>query len=129
MGLIQFQCERMACRCAFANVNINNVPASLLHFLDQTLNFLAALFFSLMVFAVPAMASAVPISVTEMFSSSKTLEGDSSDYPSGKAEIRLVHVEFEEGATFLLHLYATPLLGYIEKGELTLSTQDGTSQS
>ena len=129
MGLIQFQWERMACRCAFANVNINNVPASLLYFLDQTLNFLAALFFSLMVFAVPAMASAVPISVTEMFSSSKTIEGDSFDYPSGKAEMRLVRVEFEEGAKFLLHLYATPSLGYIEKGELTLSKQDGTCQS
>lgn len=93
------------------------------------LNFLAAIFFSLMVFAGPAVASAEPISVTEMFSSSTTIEGDSFDYPSGKAEMRLVRVEFEEGATFPLHTHATPLLGYIEKGELTLSKQDGTSQS
>ena len=93
------------------------------------LNFLAAIFFSLMVFAVPAVASAEPISVTEMFSSSTTIEGDSFDYPSGKAEMRLVRVEFEEGAMFPLHTHSTPLLGYIEKGELTLSKQDGTSQS
>ena len=93
------------------------------------LNFLAAIFFSLMVFVGPALASAEPISVTEMFSSSTTIEGDSFDYPSGKAEMRLVRVEFEEGATFPLHTHATPLLGYIEKGELTLSKQDGTSQS
>ena len=93
------------------------------------LNFLAAIFFSLIVFVGPAVASAEPISVTEMFSSSTTIEGDSFDYPSGKAEMRLVRVEFEEGATFPLHTHATPLLGYIEKGELTLSKQDGTSQS
>ena len=93
------------------------------------LNFLVAIFFSLLVFAVPAVASAEPISVTEMFSSSTTIEGDSFDYPSGKAEMRLVRVEFEEGATFPLHTHATPLLGYIEKGKLTLSKQDGTSQS
>ena len=93
------------------------------------LNFIAAIFFSLMLFVVPAVASAEPISVTEMFSSSTTIEGDSFDYPSGKAEMRLVRVEFEEGATFPLHTHATPLLGYIEKGELTLAKQDGTSQS
>jgi len=93
------------------------------------LNFFVAIFFSLMVFASPALASAEPISVTEMFSSSTTIEGDSFDYPSGKAEMRLVRVEFEEGATFPLHTHATPLLGYIEKGELTLAKQDGTSQS
>ena len=93
------------------------------------LKLLAAIFFSLLVFAVPAVASAEPINVTEMFSSSTTIEGDSFDYPSGKAEMRLVRVEFEEGATFPLHTHATPLLGYIEKGKLTLSKQDGTSQS
>ena len=93
------------------------------------LNFLVAIFFSFLVFAVPAVASAEPINVTEMFSSSTTIEGDSFDYPSGKAEMRLVRVEFEEGATFPLHTHATPLLGYIEKGKLTLSKQDGTSQS
>ena len=93
------------------------------------LNFLVAILFSLLVFAVPAVASAEPINVTEMFSSSTTIEGDSFDYPSGKAEMRLVRVEFEEGATFPLHTHATPLLGYIEKGKLTLSKQDGTSQS
>ena len=93
------------------------------------LNFLVAIFFSFLVFAVPAVASAEPISVTEMFSSSTTIEGESFDYPSGKAEMRLVRVEFEEGATFPLHTHATPLLGYIEKGKLTLSKQDGTSQS
>ena len=93
------------------------------------LNFLVAIFFSLLVFAVPAVASAEPITVTKMFSSSTTIEGESFDYPSGKAEMRLVRVEFEEGATFPLHTHATPLLGYIEKGKLTLSKQDGTSQS
>ena len=92
------------------------------------IKFFAAIFFSLMVFAVPAVA-AEPVNVTEMFSSSSTIDGDSFKYPSGKAEMRLVRVEFQEGATFPLHTHATPLLAYIEKGELTLSKEDGTSQS
>ena len=74
---------------------------------------------------VPAVANAEPIDVTDIFSSSTTIEGDSFNYPAGKAEMRLVRGEFEEGATFPLHTHATPLLGYIEQGELTLTKEDG----
>ena len=93
------------------------------------LNFFATILISLIIFVVPAVANAEPIDVTDIFSSSTTIEGDSFNYPAGKAEMRLVRGEFEEGATFPLHTHATPLLGYIEQGELTLTKEDGTSQS
>ena len=93
------------------------------------INFIAAIFFSLLVFVAPAIASAEPIVVTDIFSSSTTIEGDSFNYPSAKVEMRLVRGEFEEGSTFPLHTHATPLLGYIEQGELTLTKEDGSSQS
>ena len=97
--------------------------------LFKMLNFIVTTLFSLIVFVLPAVASAEPITVTDMFSSSTTIEGDTFNYPSGQAEMRLVRAEFEEGATFPLHTHATPLLGYIEQGELTLTKEDGTSQS
>lgn len=70
---------------------------------------------------MPNIAIAEPVNVTEMFTSSTTIDGDAFKYPSGKAEMRLVRVAFEEGATFPMHTHATPLLGYIEKGQLTLA--------
>ncbi|WP_413440674.1 cupin domain-containing protein [Synechococcus sp. MIT S1220] len=77
----------------------------------------------------PNIAMAEPVNVTEMFTSSTTIDGDAFKYPSGKAEMRLVRVAFEEGATFPMHTHATPLLGYIEKGQLTLAKKDGSSET
>ena len=79
--------------------------------------------------SAPFEAAADPVTVTEMFTSSTTIDGDTFNYPSGKSEMRLVRVEFEKGATFPMHTHATPLLGYIEKGELTLAKKDGSSES
>ena len=61
------------------------------------LNFFATILISLIIFVVPAVANAEPIDVTDIFSSSTTIEGDSFNYPAGKAEMRLVRGEFEEG--------------------------------
>ena len=79
--------------------------------------------------SAPFSAYADPVNVTEIFTSSTTIDGDTFKYPSGKSEMRLVKVEFEKGATFPMHTHATPLLGYIEKGELTLTKEDGSSES
>jgi quercetin dioxygenase-like cupin family protein len=77
----------------------------------------------------PMTAHADPIDVTEIFSSSKTIEGQNFKYPRGTAEMRLVKAEFEKGATFPLHTHKTPLMGYIDQGELTLTKEDGSSQT
>ena len=76
----------------------------------------------------PSIASADPIDITEIFTSNKTIEGENFKYPRGTAEMRLVRAEFEKGATFPMHTHKTPLMGYIDKGELTLTKEDGTSQ-
>lgn len=93
------------------------------------IRFLASLVALALFVLMPHPAMADPVSVTEMFTSSTTIDGDTFQYPSGKAEMRLVRVEFEKGATFPMHTHATPLLGYIEKGELTLAKKDGSSES
>ena len=90
--------------------------------------FFASLIALSMFLVMPYAALAEPVSVTEMFTSSTTIDGDAFKYPSGKAEMRLVRVAFEEGATFPMHTHATPLLGYIEKGELTLAKKDGSNE-
>ena len=76
----------------------------------------------------PSIAIADPVDVTEVFTSNKTIEGQNFKYPRGTAEMRLVKAEFEKGATFPMHTHKTPLMGYIDKGELTLTKEDGTSQ-
>ena len=90
---------------------------------------ISLVFALLMMFVMPSFAMADPVNVTEMYTSSTTIDGDAISYPAGQAEMRLVRVEFEEGATFPMHTHATPLLGYIEKGELTLAKNDGSSES
>ena len=76
----------------------------------------------------PSIAIADPINVTEVFTSNQTIEGEKFKYPRGTAELRLVKAEFEKGATFPMHTHKTPLMGYIDQGELTLTKEDGTSQ-
>ncbi len=68
-----------------------------------------------------------PVDVQEIFSSSKTIEGENFKYPRGKAEMRLIRVEVEGGATIPLHSHPTPLMGHIESGELTLTKDSGNS--
>ena len=63
----------------------------------------------------------LPVDVQEIFTSSKTIEGENFTYPRGKAEMRLIRVEVDGGATIPLHSHPTPLLGHIESGELTLT--------
>lgn len=89
---------------------------------------LISLFLGFILFAIsPSSAFADPINVTEVFTSNKTIEGENFKYPRGTAEMRLVKAEFEKGATFPMHTHKTPLMGYIDKGELTLTKEDGTS--
>ena len=94
-----------------------------------TMRKLFSLFLGLTLFILsPSMAIADPVDVTEIFTSNKTIEGENFKYPRGTAEMRLVKAEFEKGATFPMHTHKTPLMGYIDKGELTLTKEDGTSQ-
>ena len=68
-----------------------------------------------------------PVDVQEIFTSSKTIEGENFKYPRGKAEMRLIKVEVEGGATIPLHSHPSPLMGHIESGELTLTKDAGDS--
>ena len=65
--------------------------------------------------------------VQEIFTSSKTIEGENFKYPRGKAEMRLIRVEVDGGATIPLNSHPKPLIGHIEKGELTLTKNSGSS--
>ena len=69
----------------------------------------------------------LPVDVQEIFTSSKTIEGENFKYPRGKAEMRLIRVEVGGGATIPLHSHPTPLMGHIESGELTLTKASGNS--
>ena len=67
-----------------------------------------------------------PVDVQEIFTSSKTIEGENFQYPKGKAEMRLIRVEVDKGASIPMHSHPIPLLGHIERGELTLKKKSGS---
>ena len=70
-----------------------------------------------------------PVDVQEIFTSSENIDGDSFKYPTGKAEMRLIKVEVDKGATIPMHSHPIPLLGHIESGELTLNEKTGISKT
>ena len=76
-----------------------------------------------------ALEESSPVNVEEIFTTSKTIEGDDFEYPSGKAEMRLIRVEVEKGAVIPLHSHPIPLMGHIESGELTLKKEKGKSKT
>ncbi len=87
--------------------------------------------FALILFCAPGISQAAqsPVDVQEVFTSTKTIEGDSFTYPKGRAEMRLYRVEVQAGEEIPLHSHPAPLTGHIEKGELTLKKQSGESQT
>ena len=91
------------------------------------------IFFSLfLVFSsntVFAIENKSPVDVKEIFTSSKTIDGNSFNYPKGKAEMRLIRVEVEKGATIPMHSHPIPLMGHIESGQLTLEKRSGASKT
>ena len=70
-----------------------------------------------------------PVDVQEIFTSSENIDGDNFKYPKGKAEMRLIRVEVDKGGTIPMHSHPVPLLGHIEKGELTLAKKTGSSKT
>ena len=70
-----------------------------------------------------------PIDVQEVYTSSETIEGENFMYPKGKAEMRLIRVEVDKGATIPMHSHQIPLMGHIERGELTLKKVSGLSET
>jgi len=89
-------------------------------------NLFLAFAFALMLIN-PGISIAVesPVDVQEIFVSSENINGDSFNYPNGKAEMRLIRVKVESGATIPMHSHPVPLLGHIETGELTLAEKKG----
>ena len=85
-----------------------------------------ALVFALMLIN-PSISTAAesPIDVQEIFTSSENIDGDNFKYPRGKAEMRLIREEVENGATIPMHSHHAPLLGDIESDELTLDEKAG----
>ena len=85
-------------------------------------NLFIALAFALMLINPSiSIAAESPVDVQEIFTSSENIDGDNFKYPKGKAEMRLIRVEVENGATIPMHSHPVPLLGHIESGELTLA--------
>ena len=76
-----------------------------------------------------SIAAESPVDVQEIFTSSENIDGDNFKYPRGKAEMRLIRVEVENGATIPMHSHPVPLLGHIESGELTLAEKTGVSKT
>ena len=93
-------------------------------------NLFIALAFALMLI-IPSISIAAesPVDVQEIFTSSENIDGDNFKYPKGKAEMRLIRVEVENGATIPMHSHPVPLLGHIESGELTLAEKTGISKT
>ena len=93
-------------------------------------NLFIALAFALMLIN-PSISIAVesPVDVQEIFTSSENIDGDNFKYPKGKAEMRLIRVEVENGATIPMHSHPVPLLGHIESGELTLAEKTSISKT
>ena len=69
-------------------------------------------------------AGAAP-DVKMLFSTTKTLEGDSFEYPDGASEMRLFRVAFPEGTSFPLHTHPSPLLIFIQQGKIGLVKPNG----
>ena len=92
-------------------------------------NLFIALAFTLMLINPSiSIAAESPVDVQEIFTSSENIDGDNFKYPKGKAEMRLIRVEVENGATIPMHSHPVPLLGHIESGELTLDEKTGISK-
>ena len=93
-------------------------------------NLFIALAFALMLINPSiSIAAESPVDVQEIFTSSENIDGDNFKYPKGKAEMRLIRVEVENGATIPMHSHPVPLLGHIESGELTLAEKTGISKT
>ena len=73
-------------------------------------------------------AGAAP-DVKMLFSTTKTLEGDSFECPDGASEMRLFRVAFPAGTSFPLHTHPSPLLVFIQKGKIGLVKPNGNSMS
>ena len=76
-----------------------------------------------------AIEEKVAVDVQQIFTSSKTIDGEKFNYPRGKAEMRLLRVEVGKGETIPLHSHPTPLLGHIECGQLTLKENSGKNET
>jgi quercetin dioxygenase-like cupin family protein len=93
-------------------------------------NFFIAFAFILMIINPSiSIAAGSPVDVQEIFTSSENIDGDNFNYPKGNAEMRLIRVEVENGATIPMHSHPVPLLGHIESGELTLAEKTGFSKT
>ncbi len=76
-----------------------------------------------------AMAAKSPVDVQEVFTSAKTIEGDTFSYPKGIAEMRLYRIQVEVNGEIPLHSHPAPLTGHMEAGQLTLKKDSGKSQT
>ena len=87
-------------------------------------NLFIALAFALMLINPSiSIAAESPVDVQEIFTSSENIDGDNFKYPKGKAEMRLIRVEVENGATIPMHSHPIPLLGNVEQGTIIVKRQ------
>ena len=87
-------------------------------------NLLIAFVFALMLINPSiSIAAESPVDVQEIFTSSENIDGDNFKYPKGKAEMRLIRVEVENGATIPMHSHPIPLLGNVEQGTIVVKRQ------
>ena len=70
-----------------------------------------------------------PVNVQEIFTSTKTIEGNNFSYPDGISEMRLYKIDVDAGGQIPLHFHPAPLTGFIQEGQLTLRKEKGRGQT
>ena len=74
--------------------------------------------FSTLLIAAPVTASPQPI-IEELVKEHQTLAGGLVKYPEGTPEMRFYKVTIPQGAKIPLHTHPSPVIVYVNKGELT----------
>ena len=66
-----------------------------------------------------------PVVVETLITATKSWNGDSYDYPRGKAQMTLQRITAQPGFKTPLHFHSQPGVAYVVKGNLSCGTTDG----
>ena len=66
-----------------------------------------------------------PVVVETLTNATESWNGDSYNYPEGKAQMTLQRITAQPGFKTPFHLHSQPGIAYVVKGELTCGTIDG----
>ena len=72
-------------------------------------------------------SSVKPVVVETLISETESWNGDSFEYPRGKAEMKLQKITAQPGFKTPLHFHPQPGIAYVVRGTLSCETSDGKS--